>query len=80
LRFLDTPPGTVGFQITGHANGDTWRDMVVIYNARTSEVHVPVAGEWTIAAMGDEIREEGLTIMRDALAVPRLSMMIAFRR
>ena len=32
LHFLDTPTGTVGFVLGDYAHGDTWREIIVLYN------------------------------------------------
>jgi pullulanase len=52
----------VGYQISEHANGDKWKDILVFYNAnpKVVEVNLP-EGEWVIVATKDAIVEEGFT-------------------
>jgi len=78
LQFIDSPPGTVAYRITGHANGDAWQDIVVVYNANTRAVDLAVKGHWTIAAQGSDINEKGLGQMKNRLSVPPVSMLIGF--
>lgn len=35
LTFISTPEDVVGFHLGPHAGGDSWQDIVVIYNSRT---------------------------------------------
>lgn len=63
LRFLDIEkPFLVGFHISGNANGDAWKDILVFYNAnqKATTVLLP-AGEWVIVATRDAIEEQGFT-------------------
>lgn len=52
----------VSYQISGNANGDKWKDILVFYNAnpKVVEVNLP-EGEWVIVATKDAIVEEGFT-------------------
>ena len=79
VQFIDTPEGLVAFRISDHANGDRWKEIIVAYNAGATGAYLPVKGEWKLAALGDEINEKGISRMKDTLAVPARSMLIAFR-
>ncbi len=53
----------VGFQISNHANGDPWKDIIVYYNAHPERVPVNLPdGEWRVVATKYEINESGVTI------------------
>ena len=64
LQFLQMPkPVTVGYHISDHANGDTWKDILVYFNGNDQDVPVTLpAGDWRIVANGNEIDENGLRI------------------
>jgi len=79
LRFMITSPGMVSFSINDYANGDKWKDIIVIYNSNTSGQSIAVDGTWKIAAMGSIIDEKGITSMSRQLKVPPLSMLIGYR-
>lgn len=56
-------PGVVGFQISGNANNDPWKDILVYYNGNPEEVSVSLPhGEWVIVATKYSIEEKGSTI------------------
>jgi len=64
IRFFDLHiPLLVGFKISGNANGDTWKDILVYYNSNTHEVNVDLPkGEWVIVATRHSIEETGSTV------------------
>jgi pullulanase len=73
----------VGYQITGNANGDKWKDILVFYNANPKVVEVKLPeGEWVIVATKDAIVEEGFTAkgfgkdQTKKTMIPARSMMI----
>ena len=84
IRFFEIEkPLVVGYQISGNANGDKWKDILVFYNANPKVVEVKLPeGEWVIVATGDAIVEEGFTAMgygkdqSSKTMVPARSMMI----
>lgn len=82
LRFLDTvDPNFVAYQISDHANGDTWRDILVLYNGSgiLQDFTLP-AGQWTVALDLKAINEKGLRTMRNNMVqVQPISAMVLFR-
>lgn len=79
LSFLPTQPNLVGFILTGHAGGDVWNNIIVVFNANneTREVTVP-KGRYTIVASNGTINETGWgSVETDHLWVDAHSMLIA---
>ncbi len=84
LRFFDIKkPLLVGYQISDHANGDPWKDIVVFYNANNRDVVVDLpAGDWVIVATKYSIEETGSTVLgynevqRKKTTIPDRSIMI----
>jgi len=65
LKFLDTGvPGLICYQISNNANGDSWKNILVVLNgnADLKTINVP-AGKWTLAADGNSIDENGIKIV-----------------
>ncbi len=84
LRFMDTGSELLlGFHMGDHANGDTWRDILVFYNANSiqSSVQLP-EGSFTAVATKYGINERGLQIpgynthMVQECIVPARSLLI----
>ena len=79
LSFLPTQPNLVGFMLTGHAGGDVWNNIIVVFNANNEarEVTVP-KGRYTIVASNGTINEMGWgSVETDHLWVDAHSMLIA---
>ena len=79
LSFLPTQPNLVGFMLTGHAGGDVWDNIIVVFNANNEarEVTVP-KGRYTIVASNGTINETGWgSVETDNLWVDAHSMLIA---
>jgi pullulanase len=49
LEFMDLEPGMVGYNITGNANGDTWSNIIVLFNANKEKVDFYLEEAWTLA-------------------------------
>ncbi len=79
LVFTVTEAGLVGFQLKDHANGDSWKNILVFYNARKKAVRVPAKGEWSVAVKGDRISPEGFEKVQDETEIPPLSMLMLFQ-
>jgi len=62
LAFIDTGiPGLICYQISSNANGDSWKNIIVILNGNASGKTVKLpAGNWTLVADGDTINEAGI--------------------
>ncbi|HEX7652980.1 MAG TPA: type I pullulanase [Verrucomicrobiae bacterium] len=51
LHFLKPMPDRVlAFQLTSHANGDGWENIVVIYNGNRTAQTVEIPGQWKVVA------------------------------
>ena len=79
LSFLPTQPNLVGFILTGHAGGDVWNNIVVVFNANNEARKVTVPkGRYTIVASNGTINEAGWgSVETDHLWVDAHSMLIA---
>ena len=79
LSFLPTQPNLVGFMLTGHAGGDVWNNIIVVFNANNEARKVTVPkGRYTIVASNGTINETGWgSVETDHLWVDAHSMLIA---
>lgn len=79
LSFLPTQPNLVGFMLTGHAGGDVWNNIIVVFNANNEARKVTVPkGRYTIVASNGTINETGWgSVETDQLWVDAHSMLIA---
>ena len=83
LEFIPVEKGNVvAFRLKDNANGDAWKEIVVILNARQEVVKVPVAqGKYSVVCRDGLINENGLgTISGSELTVPARSALIAYTK
>lgn len=77
LEFKTNENGLISYQISNHANGDTWKNIYVIYNARPKEIMYKLPDKWSLAVVGNNF--ETNEIIQGSIKVPALSMAIAFQ-
>lgn len=77
LEFKTYENGLISYQISNHANGDNWKNIYVIYNARPEVVNYKLPGKWTLGVVGDSF-EVNKTI-EGTVNVPAISMLIAYQ-
>jgi pullulanase len=83
LSFLDTYSELlVAYTLSGNANGDSWRDILVVLNGNRENKKLPIPqGEWTIVVNGDTVYENGLgSVNGGVLEIPSTSAMVLVRQ
>lgn len=81
LKFNQTnDEGLIAFSLTDNANGDKWKNILVILNGNTSvrEINLP-EGKWTIVANGDKVNELGLGTQTQSISVPATAAYILYQ-
>jgi pullulanase len=78
LEFKTIEKGLISYQLSGHANGDTWKNIYVIYNARPEEVEYKIPGKWSLAVVNDDFKINSTIV--EVVKVPAISMLIAFQQ
>jgi pullulanase len=80
LTFLKSPENTVMFRLAGHANGDSWKNILVIYNPNKADILCTLPpGNWMIAASRDRISESSLGQASARVIVPGISCMVLYQ-
>lgn len=80
LSFLESPENTLMFNIAGHANGDSWENILVIYNPTSAAVVCPLPpGQWTIVVRQDRVSDEFLGHASEGVIVPAISCMVLYQ-
>ncbi|AIQ51651.1 type I pullulanase [Paenibacillus sp. FSL R7-0331] len=82
LEFLRCDGGVVAYMLKGHAGGDVWNNIIVIFNANTEKVvqQLPhTAGGWNIVADHSYAGTEAFRISGEQeVEVEGLSMMVLY--
>lgn len=80
LKFLETKPGFVSYQISNNANGDKWSEILICYNANPANIEYTLEETWQLAVLGGKVDENGWTPKKGKIIIPKLSMLIAFQK
>jgi len=73
----NVPQNLVEYVIRNHANGDSWKNIIVIYNGSGQSRDLPVTGEWSIAADEQRAGVEELRKTTNQIHVEPYSLVIA---
>ena len=81
LEFLTSPDNVVAFRLKGNANGDSWRDIVVILNSNKTAQSVSIPeGKWTSVCEGGQINLAGISEYKgNEVKVAKQEALILFR-
>ncbi len=80
LSFLESPENSLMFELVGHANGDSWENILVIYNPNKTHIECTLPpGKWTIVVSQDRISESYLGQASGWVTVPGISCMVLYQ-
>tara|TARA_R110000868_G_scaffold4211_16_gene26813 strand:+ start:2720 stop:4684 length:1965 start_codon:yes stop_codon:yes gene_type:complete len=79
LKFKKSKKGVVGYNITNYANGDAWKNIMVIYNAKAKAIKYRLKGKWKVAVLADVFDLKGMTTIKKKVKIPAISMAILFQ-
>ncbi|SRR5579875_316221 len=80
LTFHNSPENTLMFEISGHANGDDWKNILVIYNPnRAGIVCALPPGDWIIVATQDRVSDSYLGQASREVIVPAISCLMMYQ-
>jgi pullulanase len=71
------PDNLVAYVIRNHANGDSWKNILVIYNGSAQGRDVAVTGDWIIVANDRRAGAEELQSVKDKVHVEPFSLVVA---
>lgn len=76
IEFLETPRKIVAFQIKDHANGDEWKNILVIYNGNVTEIEFELPhGTWKVVV---DDQNAGTSVLYELQGKVRLAPLSAF--
>ncbi|MFH4967856.1 type I pullulanase [Gaetbulibacter sp. M240] len=80
LKFKTVKSGLISYQISNNANGDDWKNIMVVYNANKNPYMLKLDGTWQQAVHGDDFTLEDGKTLEKAVMVPPQSMFIAYQK
>jgi pullulanase len=77
LKFVKSKTFAIGFELTGHANGDKWKNIVVLYNPLSSAVSFTLpSGTWTVVGTANRIGRNSLGHATKTVMIPAYAAMV----
>lgn len=81
LEFKRVENGLISYQLKNNANGDSWKKIYVIYNARTQHEKFELEEQWNIAVYNDAFMlDEGPKTVPRSIRIPPISMVVLFQK
>ncbi|MDF4204961.1 type I pullulanase [Maribacter sp. SA7] len=80
LKFQEVNDSLVSFTLVDNANNDSWKNILVIYNASHEKINYKIEGVWQEAISGSTFDLTGTRTLYGNFNVPALSMYIAFQK
>lgn len=80
LTFLKVEDGLVSYQLKNNANNDSWKTILVIYNAHNKLVNFKLDKPWNVAVLKDDFYFDIKKVVTNKLKVPSSSMAILFEK
>lgn len=81
LKFMDTNDSLLlAYQLHNNANGDSWKDILVILNGNNTEKDLDLPeGNWTLAVDGYTINENGMKKIATKVTVPATTAFVLYK-
>jgi pullulanase len=75
LTFLNSPQNTIEFELHGHANKDSWKNIVVIYNPDSTATSFTLpSGKWNAVGTSGKIGTKTIGHASGKVSVPGYTM------
>jgi pullulanase len=72
----EVPTNVVAFVLRNNANGDSWRQILVVYNGNKEPRELTIPGHWTIVANDRKAGTGALGVATDKIRVEACSLLI----
>jgi pullulanase len=73
----NVPDNVVAYVIRNHANGDRWKNILVVYNGSAQSRDLAIKGDWIIVANDQRAGVEELESVKDTIHVEPYSLVVA---
>ncbi|TLF42642.1 type I pullulanase [Maribacter aurantiacus] len=79
LNFQMVEEGLISYTLENSANGDSWKEILVIYNAKKEAFRYPLNEAYKLAVYNDMFDFSGSKTIQEYIDVPPISMLVAFK-
>jgi len=78
LFFIDkTEDDMIAYILKDNANGDSWKNILVVLNSNPKDQVIELVGDWNIVVLGDKAGTDMISIYTNRITVPGMSILVA---
>jgi pullulanase len=71
--------GLVSYQLKNNTNNDSWKNILVIYNAKRKPVNYKLDKTWNVTVINDTFDFKGKETVSKNIEVPAVSIVVLFQ-
>ncbi|AXT49568.1 type I pullulanase [Aquimarina sp. BL5] len=79
LEFKEDKNGLISYQIKNNANGDSWKNILVVYNSNPKAIAYQLNETWQVAVLGGNFDFEETKNVKSKINIPPISLMVLFQ-
>ena len=78
FHFIDkTPDNLIAYVLKDNANGDSWKNILVVLNSSPDDQVIELVGQWSVVVFGCEAGTEMIKLDTNKMTVPGISILVA---
>ena len=78
LTFIDgTTDNVIAYTLKNNANGDSWKNILVVMNSSSDSVVLDLKGNWEIVVLDGKAGTETIQTAKDKIEIPGTSLLVA---
>ncbi|WP_262712540.1 MULTISPECIES: hypothetical protein [unclassified Polaribacter] len=78
LEFLKVENGFISYQLKNNATNDSWKTIVILYNAKNKPMECALQKSWNIAILGNHFYFDAKNSISKKISIPAILMAILF--
>lgn len=76
----NVPHNVVGYKIYGNGNGDTWSEILVIFNSNDTIIRLPISsGPWILVANKHFVDEKSTKVINNVIEIDKFSFVLLYK-
>ncbi len=80
LHFEKVENNLIAYTLNNNANLDSWKKILIVYNAKKKPVDYNLKNSWHISILGDDFDLNGQQVVHNKIKIPAVSMAVLFQR
>jgi len=78
LQFISRlPDDVIAYVLKDNANGDSWKNILVVLNSSPDPKIIKLVGQWDVVAFSNKAGTKTIKTVYDDITVPGISILVA---